>query len=123
MLNKSKIISFVATSNANIARKFYEETLGLTFLYEDQFAIVFEDNGMMLRIQIVDNLDPAGHTVLGWQVSDIKKSIEALTMKGVKFNKYVGLDQDDDGIWIAPTKAKIAWFNDPDKNTLSLTQF
>jgi hypothetical protein len=33
------------------------------------------------------------------------------------------MNQDEDGIWTAPSKAKIAWFTDPDGNILSLTEF
>jgi hypothetical protein len=37
--------------------------------------------------------------------------------------RYDGLNQDAEGIWPAPSGAKIAWFQDPDENTLSLTEF
>ena len=57
MLNKSKIISFLATTNAKKARSFFEETLGLTFVSADQFALVFIADRTMLRIQIVENVD------------------------------------------------------------------
>ena len=123
MLNKSDIINFVATCNAAKARQFYEETLGLIFVSGDQFALVFEANGTMLRIQKVDQVSPQGYTVLGWKVIDIKKEVNTLSKRGVKFARYEGMDQDENGIWMAPSKAKIAWFTDPDGNTLSLTEF
>jgi predicted enzyme related to lactoylglutathione lyase len=123
MLEKSHLISFVATSNATKARKFYEETLGLTFVSGDQFASVFEVNGTMLRIQKVDQVNPQRHTVLGWKVADIKEEVHTLSKRGVTFARYEGMNQDENGIWTAPSKAKIAWFTDPDGNILSLTQF
>jgi catechol 2,3-dioxygenase-like lactoylglutathione lyase family enzyme len=123
MLNRSDLIGFAATSNATKARQFYEETLGLTFVSGDQFALVFEANGTMLRIQKVDQVSPKGYTVLGWKVTDIKKEVHALSQRGVKFARYEGMNQDEDGIWTAPSKAKIAWFTDPDGNVLSLTEF
>ena len=123
MLNKSHLISFIATSNAKAAREFYEKTLGLTFVSGDQFALVFEVNGTMLRIQKVDKVNPHGYTSLGWEVTDIKKEVSQLVKRGVKFTRYEGMDQDEHGIWNAPSGAKIAWFTDPDGNTLSLTQF
>jgi len=122
MIN-SKLISFVATRNPASARKFYEETLGLTFISEDPFAVVFDANGIMLRVQKVQELRPAHHTVLGWYVHDIRAEIEALTKKGVRFERFDGLPQDELGIWTSPAGGKIAWFKDPDGNTLSLTQF
>jgi catechol 2,3-dioxygenase-like lactoylglutathione lyase family enzyme len=123
MLNKSHTISFVATSNAKKAREFYENTLGLTFVSGDQFALVFDVSGTMIRIQMVDKVNPHGYTVLGWQVNDIRKEVTELSKRGVKFTRYEGLDQDKRGIWNAPSGAKIAWFTDPDGNILSLTQF
>jgi predicted enzyme related to lactoylglutathione lyase len=123
MLSKSHLISFVATSNAKTARDFYEKILGLTFVSDDQFALVFEANGTMLRIQKVDKVNPHGYTVLGWEVTDIKKEVRQLIKRGVKFARYEGINQDEYGIWKAPSGAKIAWFTDSDGNVLSLTQF
>lgn len=123
MLNKSNLISFVATSNATKARQFYEETLGLTFVSDDRFALVFEANGTMLRIQKVEHVKPHGYTVLGWKVADIKEEVRTLSKRGVTFARYEGMNQDENGIWTAPSEAKIAWFADPDGNILSLTEF
>ena len=122
MIN-SKIINFVATRNPASARKFYERTLGLVFISEDPFAVVFDVKGTMLRVQKVQELRPADHTVLGWEVHDIRAEIEMLAKKGVRFERFDGLAQDELGIWTSPSGAKVAWFKDPDGNTLSLTQF
>ena len=122
-MTNSKIISFVATQNPASARKFYEETLGLRFVSDDPFAIVFNANGTMLRVQKVHQLVPVRHTTLGWEVSDIHAEVKELTKKGVQFEQFAGLDQDNSGIWTSPSGAKIAWFKDPDGNILSLTQF
>jgi catechol 2,3-dioxygenase-like lactoylglutathione lyase family enzyme len=123
MLSESKIIGFVATSNPAKARQFYEKALGLTFVSSDQFAMVFEANGTMLRIQKVDQVNPGRYTTLGWEVIDIQREVDTLSKRGVAFARYEGLNQDDRGIWTAPGKAKIAWFTDPDGNILSLTEF
>ena len=120
---KSKIICFVATRNPAAAREFYERTLGLKLVSDDPFAIVFDADGVMLRVQKVDELTPAKHTVLGWDVPDISARIQELTHKGVRFERYPGLPQDELGAWTTPSGAKVAWFKDPDGNTLSLTQF
>jgi catechol 2,3-dioxygenase-like lactoylglutathione lyase family enzyme len=122
-MKKAKVISFVATKHAAKARKFYEETLGLTFVSDDPFAIVFDVGGTMLRVQKVEELVPAGYTVLGWEVADIRAEVEALGKKGVKFERFDGMGQDKLGIWTSPAGGKIAWFKDPDGNILSLTQF
>jgi hypothetical protein len=56
-------------------------------------------------------------------VKDIGQSVELLTAKGVIFNRYDGMDQDQSGVWTTPSGDKVAWFSDPDGNNLSLTQF
>jgi hypothetical protein len=43
--------------------------------------------------------------------------------RGIAFERFDGMEQDDDGVWTTPTGDRIAWFKDPDGNTLSLTQF
>jgi len=123
MLAASKLISFVATKDAAKARSFYEQALGLSFVSDSPFAMEFDANGTMLRIQKVQELLPAKHTVLGWQVADIQAEIVALVRSGVAFERYGFLSQDDHGVWTAPSGAKVVWFKDPDGNTLSLTQF
>ena len=122
-MNNSKIISFVATRNPASALKFYAETLGLKLISDDPFAIVFDANGTMLRVQKVHELVLARHTVLGWEVADISAKTKELMKRGVHFEHFEGLAQDESGVWTTPSGAKVAWFKDPDGNTLSLTQF
>jgi predicted enzyme related to lactoylglutathione lyase len=123
MLSTSHLIIFAATSDEKKAKEFYEKTLGLTFVSGDQFALVFNVNGTMLRIQKVAKVEPHEYTALGWDVADIKKEVSELTKRGVKFARYEGMEQDEYGIWKAPSGGKIAWFTDPDGNIISLTQF
>lgn len=118
----NKVVTFVATTNPQKAKKFYEEKLGLRFVSDDGFALVFDINGIMLRIAKVKDFTPAPFTVLGWEVTAIEKSVSDLNTKGVTFERFPGLPQDDLGIWNAPGGAKVAWFKDPDGNILSLSQ-
>lgn len=122
MLGSLKIVAFVPTNNYQKARAFYEGVLGLRFLSEDPFALVMEAHGIMLRITKVKDLQPQQFTILGWEVDDIEKFISGLSEKGVHFEHYGLPGQDDRGIWSAPGGAKVAWFKDPDGNTLSLSQ-
>jgi catechol 2,3-dioxygenase-like lactoylglutathione lyase family enzyme len=123
MLNSSNVVAFIATSKPESARSFYEQTLGLRLVTDDPFAIVFDANGVMLRVQKVREHTPPPYTVLGWDVADIHASVEELLSRGVRCEGYEWLEQDKSGVWSAPSGAKIAWFKDPDGNTLSLTQF
>jgi len=76
----------------------------------------------MLRVTAVPEVARAGYTVLGWRVADIAAATRELTARGVTFLRYEGMSQDEHGIWTSPDGAQVAWFADPDGNTLSLTQ-
>ena len=102
MLNTSKVISFVATKRPAAARKFYQETLGLSLVSDDPFALVFDANGTMLRVQKVKELNPANHTVLGWEVPDINGKVRELTERGVRFERFEAMPQDEQGVWTSP---------------------
>jgi predicted enzyme related to lactoylglutathione lyase len=102
---------------------FFEKILQLDLVSEDAFALTFDAGGVMRRIQKVEKLPKMEHTVLGFDVPDIKKTMEELRGRGVVFERYGFLEQDADGVWKAPSGARIAWFKDPDGNTLSLVQF
>jgi hypothetical protein len=87
------------------------------------FACVLDANGIMLRVTAVPEVSPPGYTVLGWRITDIAATVRALTARGVAFLRYDAMDQDEQGIWTTPGGDQVAWFADPDGNTLSLTQF
>jgi len=122
MRSLSKIMAFAATTDGAKARAFYEGVLGLRFVSEDAFAVVYDVGGVELRIQKVQALTPQPHTQLGWSVSSIDKVVEELGGRGAAFEKYAYLEQDAQGIWTAPSGAKVAWLKDPDGNLLSLTE-
>ena len=122
MLNSAELVAFAPTTDFDKARSFYEGVLGLKFVANDGFALVMEANGVTLRIAKVGKFTPAQFTVLGWKVKDIQKTVSAMGKKGVKFERFPGLEQDALGIWTAPGGAKVAWFKDPDGNILSVSQ-
>jgi catechol 2,3-dioxygenase-like lactoylglutathione lyase family enzyme len=123
MLGKQTLVAFVATSDAERARAFYEETLGLSLVSNDPFALVFEANGTTIRVQKVASFAPQPFTALGWSVDDINAVVFALRQKGVSCERFPGMDQDAHGVWASPSGARVAWFKDPDGNVLSLTEF
>jgi catechol 2,3-dioxygenase-like lactoylglutathione lyase family enzyme len=123
MLFNNSLIAFVPTNDATNAKRFYEDVLGLRFVSEDNFAIVMDANGTMLRITNVGAFTPHPFTILGWHVDNIGQAVAQLTAKGVAFQHYSFPGQSPEGIWTSPAGAKVAWFHDPDGNTLSLTQF
>ncbi|MFQ5657991.1 MAG: VOC family protein [Candidatus Methylomirabilales bacterium] len=123
MLGSSKLIAFVGTTDSQKARHFYENVLGLSFVANEPFALVFYANAVMIRIFKMEALTPAPYTVLGWSVADIVNMVQALRSKGVAFERFPSLEQDETGVWVSPSGAKVAWFKDPDGNVLSLTEF
>jgi catechol 2,3-dioxygenase-like lactoylglutathione lyase family enzyme len=122
MLGSTNIIAFVPIRDSDKARAFYEGTLGLRFVQDDGFALVFEANGIMVRAAKMKEFIPAQYTILGWQVSGIENMVQALQKKGVHFEIFGFFKQDQLGIWTAPTGDKVAWFKDPDGNILSVSQ-
>ena len=123
MLDDADLIAFAATTDLGRARVFYERVLGLPVTEQTDLACVFDANGTMLRVTAVPEVARAGYTVLGWRVADITAAARELSARGVTFLRFEGMDQDADGVWTSPGGGRIAWFADPDGNTLSLTQF
>ena len=122
VLGGEKIMAFVAVTDGARARAFYRDTLGLRLSSEDSFALVFDAGGTMLRAAYVADLQPQPYTVLGWQVSDVRAKMRELAAAGVMAERYAYLEQDEDGVWLAPGGAKIAWFKDPDGHVLSVAE-
>jgi len=116
------MIGFVTATNGAEMKAFYTDKLGFRFVADDGFALVFDAHGTMIRAAKMSKFTPQPFTVLGWEVNDIVRTVKELYSKGVKFEKFRGMPQDDDGIWTAPTGDKVAWFKDPSGNILSLSQ-
>jgi catechol 2,3-dioxygenase-like lactoylglutathione lyase family enzyme len=122
-LGKHNIIGFVTIVDVTSAKKFYGDTLGLRLVSEEPpFALVFDANGIMLRLIMARELPARFGTVLGWQVPDISATVRELEQSGVRFERFEQLKQDELGIWTTPTGSKVAWFKDPDGNILSLSE-
>ena len=122
MLGSMKVVAFVPIKDSEKARSFYEGVVGLRFVKDDGFALVFDANGIMVRAAQMKDFTPAQFTVLGWQVYEIENVVRALQKKGVHFEIFGFFQQDELGIWTAPTGDKVAWFKDPDGNILSVSQ-
>jgi len=122
MLADKKLIAFVPTVKPKESKLFYKDTLGFELVSEDNFAIVFNANGTLLRVTIVPEFKPQTFTIVGWNVDNIVSTIKQFNDKNIFFEQYDFFEQDKLGIWTSPSGAKIAWFKDPDGNILSLTE-
>jgi catechol 2,3-dioxygenase-like lactoylglutathione lyase family enzyme len=122
ILEAAKPAIIICTKDRERATAFYRDTLGLTVAYEDSFAAVLNTGGVTLRVSVVADFAPHEHTILGFNVPDVAATVKALREKGVIFNTYQHVSQNELGIWTAPGgTVHVAWFKDPDGNVLSVT--
>ncbi len=125
MLSESKAFSGFAVDDIGAARKFYREALGL----ETSEPV----EGMLLSLDLIGgqrptliyakpDFVPATYTVLNFPVDDIEAAVDELAGRGVGFERYEGMDQDEKGISRNPEGPPIAWFKDPAGNILSVLE-
>ena len=119
----TKMIGFVVTTDPDKAKKFYGDVLGFRLLSSDQYALAFDANGTMLRVVKAQQFTPSRGTVIGWEVEDIHAAVRELASRGVLFEQFnlPFMQQDELGVWSAPNGDRVAWFKDPEGNTLSVS--
>ena len=122
MLSNEEVVAFAATATPETSREFYEEVLELALVADEPTALVFACENATVRIAKTDHVDPPPYTVLGWVVGDIDEVVATLTAAGVELIRYDELPQDDRGIASFGDGTRVAWFSDPDGNTLSVTE-
>jgi len=122
ILESAKPAIVICTRDRVRATAFYRDILGLPLAYEDKFAAVFTFGGTTLRVSVVTDFTPHEHTILGFGVPDVSATVRALHEKGLAFKFLPEFNHDELGVWTVPGgKVKVAWFNDPDGNVLSVT--
>jgi catechol 2,3-dioxygenase-like lactoylglutathione lyase family enzyme len=123
MLRGATYVAFIPVTDVPAATSFYADTLGLQVTDENPYAVVLDAAGTMLRLTKVETLSPQPFTIAGWKVADMATSVASLRGRGVDFLRFDGMEQDETGVWVAPGGDCVAWFKDPDGNTLSITSF
>jgi catechol 2,3-dioxygenase-like lactoylglutathione lyase family enzyme len=102
------------------ARQFYGDTLGIRVTEEHgMLTLHLNDGDRPTLIYPKPDHEPAGFTILNFQVEDVEKAVDELTARGVEMEKYEGFDQDEKGI-MRGQGPDIAWFTDPAGNVLSV---
>lgn len=122
MLPTSTLVAFLSTTDLDRAEAFFTGTLGLPATERTPFALWLDANGTTVLVTLVEDLTPQPFTVLGWDVDAIEDVIDGLVPRGVRFERFDGMEQDGRGIWTTPSGNRVAWFKDPDGNLLSLTE-
>jgi catechol 2,3-dioxygenase-like lactoylglutathione lyase family enzyme len=120
MLGSATLVAFAATTDLERSHAFYGGVLGLRRIEASPFANAYDCNGTQLRVTVVERFDPDPFTVLGWNVDDLTATVAALRAANIEMLRYDGMTQDADDAWTAPSGTRIAWFHDPDGNTLSV---
>jgi catechol 2,3-dioxygenase-like lactoylglutathione lyase family enzyme len=124
MFADTKAYSGFAVDDLQKAHAFYGETLGL------RNTVLDEENGLMMlhlaggRDTLVyqrPGFTPATYTILNFEVDDIDKAVDELSGRGVRFERYDSMEQDEKGI-ARNGGPNIAWFKDPAGNILSVLQ-
>jgi catechol 2,3-dioxygenase-like lactoylglutathione lyase family enzyme len=121
MFANTKAYSGLAVSDLQAARRFYGETLGLTTSEEHGLMWLHLAGGRDTLVYQQADLTPASYTILNFEVDDIDQAVDKLAARGVRFERYEGLEQDDKGV-SRDLGPYIAWFKDPSGNVLSVLQ-
>ena len=123
MLNQERIIAFVPVTDIDRAMHFYADVLGLIVTDCSDDFCALDAGGTCLRLTRVTDHPTMLHTVVGWSVDNLDTTASELAHRGVGFHRYEGMNQNENGAWVSPGGDQVAWFSDPDGNTLSITQF
>lgn len=124
MFTDTKAMSSFAVDDVDRAQRFYADTLGLRVSRDDAM-------GGLLTLHVAGDRDilvypkedhtPATYTVLNFPVDDIDRVVDELAARGVRFERYPGMPQDEKGV-MRDNGPSIAWFTDPAGNILSVLQ-
>jgi catechol 2,3-dioxygenase-like lactoylglutathione lyase family enzyme len=121
MLEHSNAFSGFSVDDLAAARRFYGETLGLRVTEEHGRLTLHTAGDRDTLIYPKDDHAPAAYTILNFPVDDVDKVVDELTARGVRFERYEGIDQDEKGV-LRTQGPPIAWFKDPAGNILSVLQ-
>jgi catechol 2,3-dioxygenase-like lactoylglutathione lyase family enzyme len=122
MFANTKAFSGFAVDDIAKAKEFYEDTLGLRVSEEGDLLVLHLAGDRDTIVYPKPDYAPATYTILNFPVDDIDEAVSALEGRGVRFEHYDGLGQDERGISRADGGPTIAWFTDPAGNILSVLE-
>src|SRR5271165_7521750 len=121
MFANTKAFSGFAVDDLEAAKKFYGDTLGLSTSEQYGLMTLHLAGGRDTLVYPKADHIPAAYTILNFEVDDIDQAVDKLAGRGVQFERYDGLGQDEKGINRAGGPY-IAWFKDPAGNILAVLQ-
>ena len=123
MFADTKAFSGFSVDDLGRAKEFYGETLGLRTSEENGLLTLHIAGDRNTLVYPKSDHTPATYTILNFPVTDIEKTVDDLTARGVEFERYQGteMETDEKGIFRGGGPL-IAWFKDPAGNVLSVIQ-
>jgi catechol 2,3-dioxygenase-like lactoylglutathione lyase family enzyme len=122
MLAAAALVAYVGTVDTERSHAFYGGVLGLERISGNAFSNLYRVGDGELRVTRVPEVVVAGYTVAGFAVDDLESTVDGLAAAGVEIQRHDGFDQDERGIWVAPSGVRFVWFDDPDGNNLAVQQ-
>jgi catechol 2,3-dioxygenase-like lactoylglutathione lyase family enzyme len=121
MLGNHEASATVAVKDMAKARKFYEGTLGLKLVHDEEGeALSFKTGGSTILVYRSEYAGTNQATAVTWSVDDVEALVQSLKGKGITFEHYDFPDVTMKGDVHVIGKLKVAWFKDPDGNIHSL---
>ena len=121
MLTEETLVAFITTARPAEARTFYEGVLGLALTGDNDHLMTFASGPARVSVVKGETAHVRPGTALGWDVRDLPAAVRDLMARGVVFERFEGMTQDDLAIWSPVPGHGVAWFKDPDGHTLSLS--
>ena len=122
MLDGKEASATLGVKNIEVAKRFYEGTLGLKLIHaEEQGALLYKSGSSTIFVYESQYAGTNKATAVTWDAGkDIEGVVKALKAKGVTFEKYDLPDTTREGDVHTTGKLKLAWFKDPDGNIHAL---
>ena len=121
MFTPSGAFSGFSIDDAEAAKEFYGQTLGLRVTQlESGFLNLHLESGAVVLAYVKENHEPASFTILNFEVDDVDAAVDDLNARGVDTNIYGSdIPADSRGV-MKGNGPDIAWFRDPAGNVLSV---
>ena len=120
MLNDKDAVATVAVKNLDSAKKFYEQTLGLTKIMENAEVLAFKSGKSTLFVYRSQFAGTNKATAVTWVADEVEDIVKTLKGRGVTFEHYDMPEMTRQGDLHVRGTMKAAWFKDPDGNIFSL---
>ena len=122
MLAQRDAAATVAVSDLKRASRFYEETLGLSRVHEEnEEAITYRTGSSTLLVYRSQYAGTNQASAVTWLMgNELDVTVKKLKEKGVRFERYEMPDTRHDGDVHVAGDTRVAWFKDPDGNIHAL---